>query len=146
MVKLMNKADLHFMEVTIDAVREGAKLLDDLVPDWHTHFEYLDTIHMSDPYQCICGQLFVGKVREMLIDKYGMEKNHEHDVMGSGYQFFASYLSEVINLPHNPDYYGFEISDPDEFHYYAVLDDPTQRYEVLGEYWIAEIKMRRGEK
>ena len=142
MTHLMNKSDLHFMATTIDAVNEGASLLDELVPKWHTHFEFLDSIVMNDPYQCICGQLFVGRVREMLIEKYGMERNHPSDVNGSGYQFFASYLSEVLELEHNADFYGFEIPDDDDY-VYNVLDDPSKRYEVLGEYWIAEIQKRR---
>ena len=144
-MKLMNKSDLHFMETTIDAVREGVYLLDELVPGWASHFEYLESIVMSDPYQCICGQLFVGRVRETLIEQYGMEKNHQYDVMGSGFQFFASYLYDVLELEHEASFYGFEIPDDDDY-VYNVLDDPSKRYEVLGEYWIAEIKKRQGGK
>lgn len=110
------------------AVRNGAKLLDDVDPHWYEVI-CLDELHMGDAHQCIVGQL----AAEHLDERSGGWSSVVDRLLGDYYfDLVAPRYERVVKLAQeDPEIFGFD-----------VMPNEGWGYPKLRRCWTKEIRTR----
>jgi hypothetical protein len=114
------------------AVKRGALLLDNKVPDWYNKID-LASLNMDDGMYCIVGQ--INREGQLLPDNnpspYDVGySNTALEILGLTTEFAGAYIRK------NPSYYGF----------FAIEDDDSDSdgdWDYLGDLWRYQIRKRR---
>lgn len=133
---MYSMAEQMIMETKVE---RGAQYLDESYPDWYTKIN-VDQFNLSDADHCICGQLFLEKIEELMNED---EENYYAD----GFDYANENLGiSMINHGFLRDpflvdrYYG-----PDIVNVYSYDSLIFAQYDYMGTCWIEKIQKRLAE-
>ncbi len=116
---------------TYERVERGAKLLDSVDTDWFNAID-ISSLNLHDPWQCICGQLFVGKIGQ----KYtvnGSQREYE-----SGFDYASKNIYAIMDDESMGGDYGFNFKGT----FIHAFGSGWSEWEYLAQEWAMQIEKR----
>jgi hypothetical protein len=92
-----------------ERVQRGAKWLDEVAPGWEQRVN-VQTLVLSSPYDCICGQIFA-------------EEAEEAGLHGDGYTYGKTLLAEGANLSPLSAAFAHEFNETLEVRFSDLKDE-----------------------